>query len=63
MYEFVQRDGKGIQIGEKRVFKGLAAIDAMPSDEYKRRLLSDRSFAGKVEKLEAEAAKKRRERG
>ena len=63
VYEFVQRDGKGIQIGEKRVFKGLAAIDAMPSEEYKRRLLHEKGFAQKVEKLEADAAKKRRERG
>lgn len=63
VYEFVQKDSKGIQIGEKRVFKGLAAINAMPSDEYKHRLLSDKTFGPRVMKLEEEAARKRRERG
>lgn len=63
VYEFVQKDGKGVQIGEKRVFKGMAAIEAMPSEEYKRRLLTEKGFAQKVEKMEADAQKKRRERG
>ncbi len=62
VYEYIQKDGQGRQIGEKRVFKGLAAINAMPAEEYKRRLLSDKSFVNKVEKLEADALKRRRQR-
>lgn len=62
MYEFKQIDGKGRQVGETKVFKGLAAINAMPGEEYKRRLLHEKGFAKKVEKLEAEAAKRRQSR-
>lgn len=47
--------------GEKRRFVGLAAVDAMPADEYRRRVMTDPNFTKKVEKLEAEkAARKRR---
>ena len=42
-----------------RVLTGLQAIQAMPSDEYKRRLLTDREFAKKVDKLESEARRPR----
>jgi hypothetical protein len=43
------------------VFTGLAAVEAMPSEEYKRRILKEPGFAKKVEKLEADAlARKRR---
>jgi hypothetical protein len=45
--------------GQKRVLTGLAAINAMPGEEYKRRLLTDREFGKKVEKLETEARKPR----
>lgn len=45
--------------GQKRIFTGLDAIKAMPSEEYKRRLLHDREFGKKVDKLEADAAKQR----
>ncbi len=62
VYEYIQRDGKGNQVGAPRVYTGLAAIDAMPSEEYKRRLLTEKGFAAKVEKLETEAAKKRSSR-
>lgn len=44
--------------GTKRVLTGLKAIQAMPSDEYKRRILSDKEFAKKVDRLEAEARRK-----
>lgn len=39
------------QLPGGRVVRGQAAIDAMPSEEYKRRLYSDRTFADKVNKL------------
>jgi hypothetical protein len=45
--------------GTKRTFTGLAAIQAMPGEEYKRRLLTDREFGKKVDKLEADARKPR----
>lgn len=57
-YEYIQRDGNGRQIGEKRVFTGLKAIDAMPSEEYKRRLFQEKGFAAKVKALQ-DAADKR----
>jgi len=37
---------------------GAQAIAAMPSDEYKKRLLHDKDFAGKVEKLMASGNRK-----
>lgn len=46
------------QIGSTTL-TGLAAINAMPGEEYKRRLLGDKEFAKKVEKLESEARKPR----
>lgn len=58
VYEYIQRDSQGRQVGEKRVFSGLKAIDMMPSDEYKRRLLYEKGFAGKVKQLQ-DAADKR----
>jgi hypothetical protein len=42
-----------------RRFTGLAAVNAMPSDEYRKRL-RDPEFTATVEKLEAAAAKKRK---
>ena len=50
-YEFVSN-------GEKKVLTGLQAIQAMPGDEYKRRLLTDKNFGKEVDKLESEARKK-----
>jgi hypothetical protein len=44
--------------GQKRVLTGLQAVRAMPGDEYKRRLLQDKDFGKKVDKLEADARKK-----
>lgn len=58
VYEYIQRDGNGRQVGEKRVFTGLKAVDAMPSDEYKRRLFQEPGFAKKVKTLQ-DAADKR----
>lgn len=60
VYEFIQRDAAGRQVGQTKVFKGQAALNAMPSDEYKRRLLTEKGFAAKAEKVEIETAKKRR---
>lgn len=37
--------------GQKRLLKGTQALDAMPSDEYKKRMRSDPNFAKKVDKL------------
>ena len=39
-------------MGEKRVFTGLAAINAMPSDEFRKRLMTEAGFGAKVDKLE-----------
>lgn len=46
--------------GHKRRFTGLAAINAMPSEEYKHRVMSDPTFAKKEAQLEREAAERRR---
>jgi hypothetical protein len=47
--------------GRAMTFKGIAALNAMPSEEYKRRLLSEKGFAAKADKLEQELkASKRR---
>lgn len=59
IYEYIQRDKEGRQVGATRVFKGHAAINAMPSEEYKRRLLHEKGFAAKVEKLNEESQKRR----
>jgi hypothetical protein len=37
----------------------LAAVAAMPAEEYKRRLLTDKTFSKQIDKLEAEARKPR----
>ena len=42
-----------------QVLTGLAAVAAMPGEEYKRRLNHERGFAKLVDKLEAEARKPR----
>lgn len=50
------------EVGEgpsKRVFKGLAAVNAMPADVYKHHVLHTKGFNEKVKKLEAEVAAKR----
>jgi hypothetical protein len=44
--------------GQKKIYTGLAAVSAMSSEEYKRRLLSDPTFGKKVDKLEADLRKK-----
>jgi hypothetical protein len=59
VYEYQPKDGLGKPVGEKRVFKGLAAIEAMPADVYKYRVLHEKGFAKKEEKLHAEAAERR----
>lgn len=48
--------------GEKRRFTGLAAVDAMPADEYRRRVMTDPNFNKKVERLEQEKAARRKQR-
>lgn len=45
--------------GQKKLLKGLAAVNAMPSEEFKRRLMRDKTFGKKYEALLAEAEKKR----
>ncbi len=42
-----------------RTLTGFAALAAMPSEEYKRRLLTDRNFGKLVDKLDSEARKKK----
>lgn len=46
--------------GQKRTFIGKAAIDAMPGEEYKRRLLHEPGFAKKVQALDDAAFAARR---
>jgi hypothetical protein len=46
--------------GQKRTYKGMAALNAMPSDVYKKRVNQEKGFAQKAEKIMAEAAKKQR---
>jgi hypothetical protein len=46
-----------------KVLRGMAAVNAMPSDEYKRRLITDPSFSKKIEKLEQQQASLRTQRG
>jgi hypothetical protein len=60
IYELALRDGTGKLTGEKKVLKGIAAINTMPSDEFKRRVNSDKSFQQKAEKILSEASKPRR---
>lgn len=50
VYEFTD-----YRTGVKRVLKGLAAINAMPADEFKRRCNTERGFSKKFEALEKEA--------
>lgn len=57
VYELVTKDGKGNVTG-KQVLKGLAAINAMPADEYRRRVRTENGFAEKAEKLEAQTKRK-----
>lgn len=45
--------------GQKRTLTGLAAINAMPSEEYGRRLKSDKNFGKQVQQLEDAARKPR----
>lgn len=39
-----------------KVLRGMAAVNAMPSDEYKRRLITDPNFSKKIDKLEQQQA-------
>jgi hypothetical protein len=58
VYEHIVRDGTGKPTGETKVYTGLAAIERMPSDEYKRRVNHDKNFQQKVEKLLTEPSRK-----
>jgi hypothetical protein len=49
--------------GKERVYTGIAAVNAMPSDEYKRRLLHERGFGAKVDKLDEERQRQRQSQG
>lgn len=51
-----------MQSGHKRRFTGLAAIEAMPADEYRRRTLSDPNFTKKEAALEKEQEARRKAR-
>jgi hypothetical protein len=42
--------------GTRKILKGQAAINAMPADEFRRRVDRDRNFSKLVDKLEREAA-------
>ena len=44
---------------QRRLLKGMAAINAMPADEFKKRVNSDPTFSAKVDQLEREAAQLR----
>ncbi len=58
-YEVVLGGTKDSPIKKSVTLTGLAAINAMPSEEYGRRLRTDREFGKKVAQLEAEARKPR----
>lgn len=64
VYEHVQivRDGKGKPTGQeiRKVYKGLQALDVMPSEEYAKRLKADPEFGNKVDALEATRKRFRR---
>ncbi len=52
--EVVVRDEKGKATGQVKVYKGLEALDRMPSEEYKRRYNANPSqFSRQVEAVEA----------
>lgn len=51
VYEHPLRDGRGNLTGKTVRYTGLSAIDKMPSDEFKRRANSDKTFNQKYEKL------------
>lgn len=53
VYERIGRDGK------KETLTGLKAVEAMPSDELRRRTAHEPGFNKKLEKLEAEAQARR----
>lgn len=50
VYEYIDH-----RAGTKKILKGLAAVNAMPADEFKNRCNKERGFAKKVEALEREA--------
>jgi hypothetical protein len=58
VYEHIIRDNTGKPTGEKKVYKGRAAIEMMPADEFKRRVNTDRGFQQKADKLLSEPPKK-----
>lgn len=53
---YEHRDEKGNLV---KKFTGLAALNAMPGEEYKRRIFRDPTFAAKADKIYAEANKKK----
>ena len=55
----LQPGGEITYVLNGRTLTGLAAVAAMPGDEYKKRLLTDREFSKKVDRLESEARKPR----
>lgn len=56
VYEIPIRNAKGDPTGEKKVYRGLAAFEAMPAEEFGRRLRTDKTFGATYEKLLAEKA-------
>lgn len=59
IYEYQPKDSQGKPNGEKKIWRGLAAIEHMPSDVYRHRVLSEKGFVAKEKKLMAEAEAKR----
>jgi hypothetical protein len=57
--EYKNVSGQQMLVGaQKKVLTGQAAIDAMPSEEYKKRLLHEKGFAEKVQALDATLRKR-----
>lgn len=58
VYEIPIRNAKGEITGEKKVYRGLAAFEAMPAEEFRRRLNTDKQFGALYERLLAEKAQR-----
>lgn len=62
VYDFPVRDRVGKLTGEFVRYTGIAAVDKMPADEFRRRAVSDRTFNQRYEKLVHEDEQRRSRR-
>lgn len=59
VFDKLVTDAQGKRTGEKITYRGLEALEIMPSDEYKRRFLSDKTFGPRAEQLYKEQESRR----